>query len=81
MEKYLLLAAWWFGTMVWLINGVFALLFPAKWINSSNSLWLRRHIPALSTHAILVRLLGGVSICVGTYWAVKGIQMVSGTAR
>jgi len=78
MEKYVFLSIWWFGTIAWLINGAFALLAPLKWASYTS---LRNRMPSLLKHPALIRLLGGAAICIGSYWAVEGVSIVSSSVR
>jgi hypothetical protein len=69
--NFVILASWWIGTLLCLVNGIFAFVAPTRWMTSS---WGRPHMPALSNPK-LVRALGGVFAVLGVYWAVQAVRM------
>jgi hypothetical protein len=73
MVNTVLLSLWWFGTGVWLFYGISALIAPARW-SRSGAIWKPRNL----SKPYKVRLIGVVMTAVGIYWAIKGVQLLTG---
>src|ERR1019366_6558880 len=70
--KYIFLTAWWLGALVWLANGIFALLSPTRWLQST---WNAARIPGLDTRPGVVRLIGAVATVIGCIWLIQGVHL------
>jgi hypothetical protein len=68
---YLVLAAWWLGTLFCLCKGVYALVSPSGWMSSR---WGAARMAGL-TSPRLVRVIGLVFTLVGLYWAIMAVRM------
>jgi hypothetical protein len=72
VDQYVILVAWWIGTLNWLTTGVFALASPARCARSG---WPGIRRPAWSSRR--VRAIGAVFTAGGVYWVFLGVHMAS----
>ena len=73
VSGYMMLIGWWFGTIVFLANGVFALRSPSRWLRSR---WKARRSMGSETPISTVRFLGLVFLLVGGFFAFEGIRFL-----
>ncbi len=75
LMKYVFPAAWTLGAIICLVNGIFALLPPTRWLRST---WNSARVPGLDNHPGMIRLIGALAVVIGSLWLMQGVHLALG---